>query len=187
MFKHGDHRHIGKVTQVREEPESATTKDQTVVAYTYNWLFDDLWFFAANAQVERDPIREPEHRFTASAGIGRDIWNDPDRFLNVQLGAGFTDEEIGLESETSTAAAWLLRFRQEFFHDDFEIFHDHSIVGTIDGRDNTIIKTSTGMRYEITNLLNLNVAFDWDHESQPAGTAENTDKSIVIGAGLEFE
>ncbi len=105
----------------------------------------------------------------------------------MQLGAGFTDEEIGLESETSTVAAWLLRFRHEFFHDDFEVFHNHSIVETIEGRDNTVIKTSTGMRYEITDLLYLNVSFDWDHESRPAGTAENTDKTFVIGAGLEFE
>lgn len=187
MFKHGDHRHIGRVTQIREELDSATTKDQSVAAYTYNWLFNDPWFFAANAQIERDPIRELQHRITASAGIGRDIWNDPDRFLNVQLGAGFTDEEIGLENETSTVAAWLLRFRHEFFHDDFEVFHNHSIVETIEGRDNTVIKTSTGVRYEITDLLYLNVSFDWDHESQPAGTAEKTDTTFVIGAGLEFE
>lgn len=187
MFKLGDHRHIGKVTQIREEQDSATTKDQTVLAYTYNWLFDDPWFFAANAQAERDPIRELERRVTVSAGIGRDIWNDPRRFLNIQLGAGFTDEEIGLEKETSTVAAWLLRFRHEFFSDDFEVFHNHSIVETIDGRDNTIIKTTTGFRYEITDLLYMNVSLDWDHESQPAGVAEKTDTTFVIGAGLEFD
>jgi putative salt-induced outer membrane protein YdiY len=187
LFKLGDHRHIGKVTQIREEQDSATTKDQTLLTYTYNWLFDDPWFFAANAQAERDPIRELRRRVTVSAGIGRDIWNDPRRFLNVQLGAGFSDEEIGLEKETSTVAAWLLRFRHEFFSDDFEVFHNHSIVETIDGRDNTIIKTTTGFRYEITDLLYMNVSLDWDHESQPAGAAEKTDTTFVIGAGLEFD
>jgi putative salt-induced outer membrane protein YdiY len=187
MFKHGDHRHIGSVVQITEEQDSATTKDQSVLTYTYNWLFDDPWFFAANAQLERDPIRELERRITASAGIGRDIWNDPHRFLNIQVGAGLTDEEIGLEKETSTVAAWLLRFRHKFFSDDFEVLHNHSIVETIDGRDNTIIKTSTGIRYEITDLLYMKVSLDWDHESQPAGTAEKTDKTFVIGAGLEFD
>ena len=58
------------------------------MAYTYNWLFSDPWFFAANGQLEHDPIRDRQHRIAASAGIGRDIWNDPNRFLNVQLGAG---------------------------------------------------------------------------------------------------
>ena len=187
MFKHGDHRHIGRVVQVLEEQDSTTTKDQTVVTYGYNFLFNDPWFFAANVQVERDPIRQLERRLTANAGIGRDIWNDPDRLLNVQIGAGFLDEEIGLEKETSSVAAWLLRFRHDFFGDDLQIFHNHSLVETIEGRDNTIIKTSTGFRYEISDLLYLNVSFDWDHESQPAGLAETTDKTFAIGAGLEFD
>jgi putative salt-induced outer membrane protein YdiY len=187
MFKHGDHRHIGKVTQIREEQESTTTKDQTLVTYTYNFTFNDPWFFAANAQVERDPIRELERRLTASAGVGRDIWNDPHRFLNFQLGAGFLNEQIGLVTETSSVAAWFLRFSHEFFSDDFEIFHSHSIFETIEGRDNTIVKTTTGFRYEITDLLYMNLSIDWDHESQPAGTAEDTDMTFVLGAGLEFE
>jgi putative salt-induced outer membrane protein YdiY len=187
MFKHGDHRHIGQVIQSREELESETTKDQTLLTYNYNCLFNDPWFFAANAQFERDPIRELKHRITASAGIGRDIWNDPGRFLNIQLGAGFLDEEIGLEKETSSVAVWSLRFNHEFFSGDFDLFHNHSIIETIEGRDNTIIKTTTGIRYEISDLLYLNVSYDWDHESEPAGTAEKTDSTFVIGAGLEFE
>ncbi len=187
MFKHGDHRHIGKVVQALEEQDSTTTKDQTVLTYAYNFMFNDPWFFAANAQVERDPIRQLERRLTANAGVGRDIWNDPHRLLNVQVGAGFLNEEIGLETETSSVAAWLLRFRHEFFSDDLEVFHNHSLFETIEGRDNTIIKTSTGFRYEISDLLYLNVSLDWDHESQPAGAAEKTDKTLAIGAGLEFE
>jgi len=187
MFKLGDHRHRGDITYVQEDQNSTKTKDQTLLSYSYNWLFREPWFFAANTQYERDPIRELEYRITASAGIGRDIWDEPRRFLNIQLGAGLTDEEIGLESETSVIAAWILRFRRDFFGDDFELFHNHSIVQTVDGRENTIIKTSTGIRYEITDLLYANVSLDWDHESKPAGTAEPTDMLFVVGAGLEFD
>ena len=187
MFKHGDNRHIATVLQANEEQDSETTKDQTLLGYTYNYLFNDPWFFAATGQYEQDPIRDLEYRVTASGGIGRDIWNDPNRFLTGQLGLGFRDEEIGLEEETSTVAVWQLRFSHEFFSDDFEVFHNHSVVYTVDGRDNTVFKTSTGIRYEITDLLYLNVSFDWDHETDPAGTAEKTDTLFVIGAGLEFE
>ena len=139
MYKHGDHRHIGTVTQVNEQQNNSTTKEQTLVAYGYNWLFADPWFVAANGQFEQDPIRELEHRILASVGLGRDIWNDPRRFLSGQLGLGVSDEEIGLEKETSTVAAWSLRFSHDFFGDDFEVYHNHSIVYTIDGRDNTIV------------------------------------------------
>ena len=187
MFKHGDHRHLSNLTYIQEEQDNATTKDQTLLSYSYNFLFRDPWFFAANGQFEQDPIRELEHRVTASAGIGRDIWNEPRRFLSLQLGAGFTDEEIGLEKETSTVAAWALRYRQDLFGDDFEVFHNHSIIETVSGRENTIIKTTTGVRYEITDLLYANVSLDWNYESEPAGTAEGTDTLFVVGAGLEFE
>ncbi len=187
MFKHGDHRHIATILQANEEQNSETTKEQTLLGYTYNFLFNDPWFFAAAGQYEEDPIRELEYRITATAGIGRDIWNDPNRFLTGQLSVGFRDEEIGLEKETSTVAVWALRFRHEFFSDDFEVFHNHNIAYTIDGRDNTVFKTSTGIRYEITDLLYLNVSLDWDHETEPAGAAEKTDTLFVVGAGLEFE
>ena len=187
MFKHGDHRHIATVTYIQEEQDNLTTKDQSMLTYGYNFLFRDPWFFAANGQYEQDPIRQLEHRLTASAGIGRDIWNDPRRFLNIQLGAGFTDEEIGIEKKTSTVAVWSMRFRHDFFGDDFEVYHNHSIIETVSGRDNTIIKTTTGIRYEITDLLYTNVSLDWDHETEPAGTAEGTDMLFVVGAGLEFE
>jgi hypothetical protein len=36
-------------------------------------------------------------------------------------------------------------------------------------RDNTIVGTTTGFRYETSDLLYLNVSLDRDHESQPAG------------------
>jgi len=187
MFKHGDHRHLGNVTYIQEEQNNATTKDQTLLSYSYNWLFREPWFFAANGRYEQDPIRQLEHRITASAGMGRDIWNDPRRFLSLQLGAGFTDEEIGIDQNTSTVGVWSLRFRHDFFGDDFEVYHDHSIVQTVSGRENTVIKTSTGVRYEITDLLYANVSLNWDHESKPAGTAEGTDTMLVVGAGMEFE
>jgi putative salt-induced outer membrane protein YdiY len=187
MYKHGDNRHSLDATASQEELDGVTTKNQTLVAYGYNYLFNDPWYFAANASVERDPIRDLDQRLTAGAGIGLDIFNRPNKFLSIQLGAGFIDEEIGDEEETSTMASWALRFSHEFFSDDFEVFHNHSIVETLDGRDNTIIKTSTGIRYEITDLLYLNVSYDWDHESEPAGDAEKTDTTFVIGAGLEFE
>jgi hypothetical protein len=34
MFKHGDHRHIGKITQILEDLDGTTTKDQTLLAYS---------------------------------------------------------------------------------------------------------------------------------------------------------
>jgi len=142
--------------------------------------------FSALTTFERDQIIQLESRVTASAGIGLDIWNTADRTLNIQLGAGFRNEEIGGASETSTVATWVLRYRQDFFSEDLTLFHNHSITPTISGRTNTSYKTSTGLRYEITDLLYANLSLDYDYETVPAESAKNEDIVVLFGLGLEF-
>jgi len=132
-LKLGDHRHIGELNLFREEVGDTVVKDQTIVNYNYNWLFNDPWFFSALTTFERDPIIKLDSRVTASAGIGFDIWNTPSRTLSVQLGVGVRAEEIGDESTTSSVATWVLRYSQDFFSDDLTLFHNQSIIPTING------------------------------------------------------
>ena len=56
----------------------------------------------------------------------------------------------------------------------------------INGRDNAVFKSSTGLRYEITDLLYGNFQVDYDYESEPAATADNEDLAVLLGFGLEF-
>ena len=95
-------------------------------------------------------------------------------------------EKISQSSETSSVAQWSLRYRQDLFSEDLEIFHNHSIVRYVSGRDNTIYKTSTGLRYEITDLLYANLSLDYDYETQPAAGTSNEDVATVFGVGVEF-
>lgn len=186
-LKLGDHRHIGEFTLFTEKLADVTTKDQTIVNYNYNWLFNDPWFFSALTTFERDPIIQLDRRLTASAGVGLDIWNTADRSLNVQLGVGLRDEDIGDESETSTVATWVLRYSQDFFSDDLTLYHTHSIIPTLSGRSNTSYRTTTGMRYEITDLLYATISLDYDYETEPADAAtDSEDLVLLFGLGLEF-
>ena len=185
-FRIGDHRQIAEVSFIREEQNQISTKEQDLFSYNYNWLFGNNWFFSAAFQFERDPIRELEYRVVGSGGIGLDIWDDPRRTLNVQLGLGYTQEEIGMTNETSSVGIWRLRYRQDFFAEDLELFHDHGITRYLSGRDNVIYKTSTGVRYEITDLLYANLSLNFDYETQPVSTASNEDLALLFGIGLEF-
>ena len=182
----GDHRHIGELTFVREEQDSESTKEQDLLRYNYNWLFGDPWFFSEIVSLERDPIRELDHRVILSGGIGRDLWNTPRLLLNMQLGAGLITEKIDDSNEESSVLVWALRYRQDIFDEDLEIFHNNSITHYLDGRENTIYKTSTGLKYEITDLLYANVSLDFDYETEPVATATGEDLALVFGLGLEF-
>jgi putative salt-induced outer membrane protein YdiY len=181
-----DHRHIGEVTFLKEELAGVTTQDQDLFKYNYNWLFRDPWFFSATLSFERDPIIELHQRFILSAGIGRDIWNTPRRVLSIQLGAGAQSEEIGLLTTENGVATWTLRYRQDFLSDDLELYHNNSIASNISGRTNTSYKTTTGLRFEVTDLLYANFSIDYDYETHPVGTAVSEDIAVLVGVGLEF-
>jgi putative salt-induced outer membrane protein YdiY len=185
-LKVGDHRHIGDLTFARDETDGVTTKEQDRFSYAYNWSFRDPWFLALNLSAERDPIRNLERRLSVGGGVGYNIWDDAGRFFQVQAVAGYQDEEFTeQESNDSGVAGWILRFRYRLI-DDLTIFHDHTGSTTISGRSNDVFQSSTGVRYEITDLLYFNLQFDFDHESNPADGVDKTDTTTLLGMGLEF-
>jgi len=184
--KFPDHRHIGEVTFFREEQSGVTTQEQDLFKYDYNWFFRDPWFFGTRLSFERDPIIELDQRIILSAGIGRDIWRTPRRELSVQLAVGGQTEEIGLEQTESAVLVWSLRYRQDFFSDDLELYHNHTITPNVSGRTNISYKTTTGLRYEVTDLLYANISVDFDYETEPVDAAANEDVALLLGVGVEF-
>jgi len=187
-----DHRHIGEITFAREEVTDTTSeervsiKEQDIYRYNYNFLFKDPWFFATGLTFERDPIIELDSRVIVSAGIGRDVWNTPRRALSIQLTAGFQQEDISSNTTDSTVATWTLRYRQDLFGGDVGVFHNQTITSNITGRTNTSYRTSTGLSYEITDMLSSNISLDFDYQTHPAESAENEDISILFGLAMEF-
>ena len=181
-----NHRHLAEVTFLREELVGLSTQEKDLFRYNYNWLFRDPWFFSALLSFERDPIIELGGRTIISAGIGYDIWATPRRTLSVQLGAGAQSEELGSVRSENAVATWSLRYSQDFFNDDLELYHNHSIIPNISGRTNTSYKTTTGLRYEITDLLYASFSIDYDYETNPVDTAVSEDIAVLFGLGLEF-
>lgn len=181
-----DHRHLGEITFIREDQDGVSIQEKDLFKYNYNWLFRDPVFFSTSFSYERDPIIELDSRVIVSIGMGRDIWNTPRKFLSVQLGAGGQSERSGIVSEESAVVTWVLRYSQDVFGDDMEIYHNHSITHNVNGRTNTSYKTTTGLRYEITDLLYANFSMDYDYESEPVEPATSEDISILFGLGLEF-
>jgi putative salt-induced outer membrane protein YdiY len=182
----GDHRHIGDLTFAREEQNNDRIKQQDLLRYNYNWIFNDPWFVSGAVSFERDPIRELDRRVLTSVGMGRDVWNTPRLLLSLQLGAGYITEEIAQSSESASVLQWITRYRQDLFNEDLEVYHDNSITHYVSGRDNTIYKTTTGLRYEITDLLYATASLSYDYETQPAPTATQEDITLMFGAGVEF-
>lgn len=184
-MKVGDHRHVGDLTFRREEVDGVSTKEQDLLNYAYNWFFNDPWYVGGSLTWERDPIRELDHRYTAGLLVGRDIFDEANRFLTVSFGIGYTDEEIGGISDSGTVGLWNLRYEQTLWG-GVDFFHLQNFTQQFYGNDNLILKTNTGFRFDIIDDLYANVSLRYDYETEPAAGASEDDSTLQFGIGYTF-
>jgi putative salt-induced outer membrane protein YdiY len=185
-LKLGDHRHLGELTFARETQSGETTKEQELATYAYNWSFNAPWFLGGNLGYESDPIKELEYRINVGGGVGYDIWDASGRFFQVQAVGGWQTEKIDQQNNDNAIGGWILRFRYDILGGDLNVFHNNSGFMAFSGRRNNVLKSETGVRYEITDLLYLNFEVDFDYESNPASGAEHEDLTMLLGIGVEL-
>ena len=75
---------------------------------------------------------------------------------------------------------------QRLLGDSMVSIPTNSITTNISGRTNTSYKTTTGLRFEVTDLLYANMSVDFDYETRPVDSAEKEDVALLLGIGLEF-
>lgn len=172
--------------------ENVTVKDRDLYRYNYNYEVSDPWFIGASASYERDPIKGLDYRYNVVPAAGYNFWDDAGKTFGIQLGAGYQAEEITDELGVTTddagaVAAFLLRFRYDFGDPDLEFYLNNSTVAAFYGRENAVTQFNMGTKYEISDLLYLNLELLLDYESEPVEGAKNEDISLLIGFGLEFE
>jgi hypothetical protein len=183
--KFGDHRHFSDLTFRREEVDGAQTKKQDLFNYFYNWFFNDPWFSGVSFTWERDPIRELEYRYTTGLLVGRDIFDDSAKFLSAFAGVGYSDEEIGGITESGAVAFWRLRYEHSLWG-GVDFFHRQDFTQQFYGLDNLILKTTTGLSFDIIDDLYTNISYRYDYETEPAEGASKDDSTLQFGIGYEF-
>ena len=181
-----DHRIKSDLFISREEVAGEKTKAKDRINLGYNYFFVDQWFFAVNLAAERDPISLLNSRYSFSPAIGYDFLDDPNRFLHIQLGAGYSSERSNNLTSTSTTIDWKLNFYWELLNGDLEFFHDQNLLKNLEGRKNVVFYSQTGFRYEINEDIYLNLQANYDYDSQPAGNSKEEDLTFIIGAGINL-
>jgi putative salt-induced outer membrane protein YdiY len=182
----GEHRHQGDLTFRRDKTDDVYTKKQDLLRYNYNWLFANPWYLGATATYERDPIKELDHRYTVGVLMGRDIFNDDNRFLSISLGAGYTDEKFFTSQDSGATGLWALNYTQDFRGGNLGFFHNHTLNYQFFGENNAIFKSNTGFRYDIIGNVYSNVSIRYDYETEPPAGTENADTTLAIGLGASF-
>lgn len=185
-IKLGDHRHYADISFRRDETDGVKTKEQDLFNYNYNWLFNKPWFMGGSFTYERDPIKDLDHRYTAGLLIGRDIFDDADRFLSINFGAGYSDQEQAGITDSGAVGLWKLFYTQGLVDGKISIYHDHNITYQFYAENDLIFKSNTGLRYDILKDIYLTTSLRYDYETEPAAGASKDDLTFGIGLGASF-
>ncbi|MBE9548534.1 MAG: DUF481 domain-containing protein [Proteobacteria bacterium] len=182
----GDHRHLGEITFRRDETDGTSTKKQDLLNYQYNWIFNDPWYTGITATYERDPIRDLSHRYTLGALFGRDILDNASKFLTISFGVGFSDEKIGLVSNSGSVGLWNLKYEQDLLDGDISFYHNDNLTYQFYGDNNAIFKSNTGFQFDLIDDIYAKISLRYDYETKPAQGAFKDDTTFAIGVGAEF-
>lgn len=183
-LERGRHRYNIDLSSLREDKDGDAVKEQDRLNLGYNYLYSDHWFFALNATLEQDPIALLEHRVSLNPAIGYDILDEPDRTLNVQLGAGYSSERVDMEDVSSSLIDWRLSYVQHMLDGELEAFHRHKIYRNLEGRRNTVFNSQSGIRYNLTDDIYVNIQLNYDYDTEPAAGTDAEDVTFLIGAGV---
>ena len=184
--KVGEHRHLAEIIFRREEVNGFNTKEQDLLNYQYNWMFNEPWYTGVAASYERDPIRALDYRYTVTALFGRDIFNSDGRLLSVNIGAGFAAEEIAGRSDSGAVGVWNLIYNQDIKGGGIKFFHNQNLAYQFFGNNNAIFKTNTGFQFDLVKDIYAKISLRYDYETEPAPGTSKDDTTLAIGVGAKF-
>lgn len=186
-MKLGEHRHKLEITRDGAKADGEVTKDQTNVYYEDEWTFHDDWFVRGSATWTRDPAKELDSRSQFFVGPGYHIFDDSKRTLNISVGPNLLVEDIGGEKRESVAIQTGFRYEQRFLDDDLVVFQETDYQRIVSGRQNKILGTSTGLRWDLPRDVYVNLQVDFDHETNPAEGRQKEDVTYLVGVGIELD
>lgn len=185
-FLRGNLRYVSDLSMVREEQDGDSIREQDRFRVGYNYIWKNDWYAALDATVERDPIAQLDLRTSLNPAIGYDIWDEPNKYFTAQLGAGYASEESDFGDTSGGNIDFRLNLSYDVSRLDLEVFHYQHIYRNLTGRKNTVFNTRTGVRYEITDDIYINIQADYDYDLDPPVNTDEKDFTFLIGAGVEL-
>lgn len=185
--KHYD-KHLFKadLTAMREVDEGLTVKEQDLLDLGYQYSVTDKWFFALNAKLARIPTSFIDQRYSIHPAIGRTIFSDERKTLNIQLDIGYSQENTVSGDTGSELVGFRVDYKYTFPNGSLVAFHKNHIYRNLSGFENTVATSQTGIQYALSKAIHFNMQVNYDYNSKPVDSAEKAEITLLIGAGVSL-
>ena len=153
----------------------------------YDHIFGDTWYTFLNNSYEKDTFRDVDLRESYGVGLG----NRDEEFLNFkstyELGFSNVKTKHNLTNNKNfNAAIWLLSLEKSFSIFNLKFFHKNNGIQEINGNNQLIVKSNTGLKLPILRNIYLSYELQVDWEKKPSSNKKKTDKINYFTLGYEW-
>ena len=153
----------------------------------YDYIFGDTWYTFLNNSFEKDTFRDIDLRESYGVGLG----NRNEEFLNFKTTyeLGFSNVKTKhnlISNKNFNAGIWLLNLEKSFSLFNLKFFHKNNGIQEINGNNQLIIKSNTGLKLPILKNIYLSYELQVDWEKKPSSNKKKTDKINYFTLGYEW-
>ena len=167
-----------------EEDDDRTTVSNWSIAGNLDHFLDEKLFVYANTAFENDEFADLRLRTTLGGGLGYQFDEGDARNLSLRGGAAWINEDLFDEADDSFAALQEeLQYDEYVFKRVLQLFHSHATRFSLDGQDQLIFRSRTGLRWPLRGGFNATLQVDYDYNSNPARDANTQDTQFLATVG----
>ena len=153
----------------------------------YDHIFGDTWYTFLNNSYEKDTFKDIDLRESYGVGLG----NRDEEFLNFKstYEVGFSNVKTKhnlTNNKNFNAAIWLLNLEKSFSIFNLKFFHKNNGIQEINGNNQLIVKSNTGLKLPILRNIYLSYELQVDWEKKPSSNKKKTDKINYFTLGYEW-
>lgn len=153
----------------------------------YDRFLTPKWYVYVNGSAEQDRFKDIDLRTTAGAGSGYQFIDTYRTNLSLEGGLSSVQTDFDVAPDEDYAALrWALKFEHYLFKTQAQFFHQHEVLLAIDGPEQMLVKTMTGLRMPIADKVRTTLQYNVDWEHEPAPGRVHTDRAVLLTIGYEF-
>lgn len=174
-------------TEKKKDQDRSITENRWELGAQYSRDLSNQMYVYGNARYSRDPIRELDRRFIAGAGLGKNFVHNETTTFSGQVGAAYVNEKYLDGSEDRDYVTFAVSY--DLTHklsDNVMFYHDLTWLPALRDQDGTIIYTSAGVQFKLSEAWSLDARVRLDYHSKPAAGVRKDVYHYLVGIAYRF-
>ncbi|MFN3587193.1 MAG: YdiY family protein [Moraxellaceae bacterium] len=173
--------HEGAAEGLNEATDDVRTRERYLVQGKTSRRFTDRDYLFLRVQAETDKQSSYDYQAFAAVGYGRDVIKTDTMKLALEIGAGgrHNQGKGGDDTENEALGNATLNYEWKFRPD--ARFFEQAAVET--GEKSTVVRSRTGVEFDLTQVLKLAVTYDYKRDDGPA---DLEDTLTAVGLNYKF-